>query len=161
MNSENGNNSLEQQTEREIRNLIGASRQRLKETWRSLYGSEAPERMSEDHLKRAIAYRVQERAFGGLNPATRRLLERVADETGGYRRGGSRSMTQVRAGTLLVREWHGKTYKVTIVENGVVYRDKRYRSLSEVAYQITGARWSGPLFFGLRAAPKGERNGAR
>jgi len=80
MKSGTDNHSSEQQVQREIGNLIGASRTRLKETWRSLHGTEAPERMSEDHLKRAIAYRLQERAFGGLNPATRRLLERVADE---------------------------------------------------------------------------------
>jgi hypothetical protein len=159
MNSANGNNSFEQQAQREIRNLIGASRQRLKETWRSLYRTEAPERMSEDHLKRAIAYRLQERAFGGLNPATRCLLERVADEATGYRGGRNRSMTKVRTGTLLVREWHGKTHKVTVIENGVIYRDQRYRSLSEVAYQITGAHWSGPLFFGLKAAPGKEKYG--
>src|SRR5579864_4348993 len=90
MKSETPNLNSEKQIEHELTNLIGASRRRLKETWRSLYGNEAPERMSEDHLKRAIAYRLQERALGGLNPATRRLLERVADEVGGYRREGSR-----------------------------------------------------------------------
>jgi hypothetical protein len=80
MNSGKDNHNSEQQVRREIENLIGASRKRLKETWRSLYGKEVPERMSEDHLKRAIAYRLQERAFGGLSPATRRLLDRVASE---------------------------------------------------------------------------------
>jgi hypothetical protein len=157
MNSENEIHGSEQQVQREIRNLVGASRKRLKETWRSLYCTEAPERMSDDHLKRSIAYRLQERAFGGLNLATRRLLERVADEATGYRRRGNRSITKVPAGTLLMREWHGKTHKVTVTENGVVYRDKRYRSLSEVAGRITGAHWSGPLFFGLKAAGAREK----
>ena len=161
MKSATANLGSETQIGHEIRNLIGASRRRLKETWRSLYGTDAPERMSEDHLKRAIAYRLQERAFGGLSPATRRLLERVAGEGSAQRPGRSRSMTKVRPGTLLVREWHGKTHQVTVLESGVVYRDQPYRSLSEVAHQITGAHWSGPLFFGLRATPKDERNGAR
>ena len=143
----------------EIRNLIGASRRRLKQTWRSLYGTKAPERMSEDHLKRAIAYRLQERVFGGLSSATRRLLEQVAGDGSVQRSGRSRSKTKVRPGTLLVREWHGKTHQVTVVENGVIYRDRSYRSLSEVAHLITGVRWSGPLFFGLRAVFKDERNG--
>jgi hypothetical protein len=115
-----------------------------------------------NHLKRAIAYRLQERALGGLNPVTRRLLERVADDATGYRQGGNRSMTKVRAGTLLVRERHRKTHKVTVTENGVIYRDQRYRSLSEVAYQITGAHWSGPLFLGLKAArAQKEKHGVR
>ncbi len=161
MKSEIADLHLESRIEQEIRSLIGASRGRLKETWGSLYGTEAPERMSEDHLKRAIAYRLQERAFGGLSPATRRLLERVAGDAGDHRPRRSRSMSKVRPGTLLVREWHGRTHQVTVLESGVVYRDQPYRSLSEVAQQITGAHWSGPLFFGLKAAPKDERNGAR
>jgi len=152
MNSGKDNHNSEQQVRREIENLIGASRKRLKETWRSLYRTEAPERMSEDHLKRAIAYRLQERAFGGLSPATRRLLDRVASEFSADSHDTRRSMARIRPGTLLVREWHGKTHKVTVVENGVVYRDQHYRSLSKVARKTTGAHWSGPLFFGLKAA---------
>src|SRR5579862_4790740 len=66
--------------EQEIKGLIGASRKRLKATWKSLYGTDAPEQMSEDHLKRAIAHRIQENAFGGLKLATRKLLDRVADD---------------------------------------------------------------------------------
>jgi hypothetical protein len=162
MNSGKDNHSSEQQVQREIENLIGASRQRLKVAWGSLYGTEAPERMSQDHLKRAIAYRLQERAFGGLNHATRRLLERVASESSADSHSRIRSMARVSPGTLLVREWHGKTHKVTVLEDGVVYRENRYRSLSEVACRITGAHWSGPLFFGLKAAAAREKkNGAR
>ena len=145
----------------EIRNLIGASRRRLKQTWRSLYGTKAPERMSEDHLKRAIAYRLQERVFGGLSSATRRLLERVTGDDSTQRPGRGRSKTRVRPGTLLVREWHGKTHQVTVVENGVVYRDRSYRSLSEVAHLITGVPWSGPLFFGLKGTRKELQSGTR
>ena len=149
--------SVEKRVEREIKNLIGASRKRLKETWRSLYGTEAPERMSEDHLKRAIAHRIQEKAFGGLKPATRKLLERA----GARRPIKTSSKPKVRTGTLLVREWHGKTHKVTVIEGGAMYRGKRYSSLSEVAFHITGAHWSGPLFFGLKAAAKETKDGAR
>ena len=161
MKSEIANSDSEKQVEQEIKGLIGASRMRLKETWRSFYGTEAPERMSEDHLKRAIAYRLQERAFGGLKPATRRLLERVADDATARRPIKSRSTTKVRTGTLLVREWHGRTHTVTVIENGALYRGKRYPSLSDIAYQITGAHWSGPLFFGLKAAAKEAKNGTR
>jgi hypothetical protein len=150
--------SVEKQVERDIKNLIGASRKRLKETWRSLYGTEAPERMSEDHLKRAIAHRIQEKAFGGLKPATRKLLDRVANNASARRPIKSSSKSKVRAGTLLVREWHGKTHKVTVIEGGALYRGKRYSSLSEVAFHITGAHWSGPLFFGLKAAAKETRD---
>jgi hypothetical protein len=153
--------SVEKQVERELKNLIGASRKRLKETWRSLYGTEAPERMSEDHLKRAIAHRIQENAFGGLKPATRKLLDRVADAASARRPVKTTSKSKVRTGTLLVREWHGKTHKVTVIEGGAMYRGKRYSSLSEVAFHITGAHWSGPLFFGLKAAVKETKDGVR
>ncbi len=153
--------NAEKAVKQEIDKLIGASRKRLKETWRSLYGTPAPERMSEDHLKRAIAYRIQERAFGGLKPATRKLLDRVADDASARRPVKSPSKSKVRTGTLLVREWHGKTHKVSVIEGGALYRGKRYSSLSEVAFHITGAHWSGPLFFGLKAAAKETNDGAR
>jgi hypothetical protein len=153
--------SVEKKVEQEIKNLIGASRKRLKETWKSLYATDAPERMSEDHLKRAIAHRIQENAFGGLKSATRKLLERVADDAGARRPIKTSSKPKVRPGTLLVREWHGKTHKVTVTEEGVLYRGNQYPSLSEVARKITGAHWSGPLFFGLKAVAKIGKDGAR
>ena len=161
MRKETAKDSVEKQVAQEIENLIGASRKRLKETWRSLYGTEAPERMSDDHLKRAIAHRIQENAFGGLRPVTRKLLERVADNASARRPIKTSSKPKVRTGTLLVREWHGKTHKVTVTEGGALYRGKRYSSLSEVAFHITGAHWSGPLFFGLKATAKETNVGAR
>jgi hypothetical protein len=153
--------TLEKKVEHEIKGLIGASRKRLKETWKSLYGTDAPERMSEDHLKRAIAHRIQENAFGGLKPATRKLLEKVADDASARKPIKTSSKPKVRPGTLLVREWHGKAHKVAVNDEGVLYRGKQYSSLSEVACKITGAHWSGPLFFGLKAAAKEAKVGGR
>jgi hypothetical protein len=89
--------SAEQRLEPEIKPLIGASRKRLKETWRSVYGSEAPYKMSADHLRRAIAYRLHERALGGLKP-TRELLERMADDRDASRFGSKRRSPTVGAG---------------------------------------------------------------
>jgi hypothetical protein len=90
--------------------------------------------------------------FGGLVPPTRRLLERVVGDLS-PRRG--RITRKAAPGTLLIREWRGKAHQVTVHDDGIVYRGKRYGSLSEVARLITGTRWSGPLFFGLRK-PIGE-----
>ena len=126
----------------------------LKLRWRDLYDTEPPPRISRELLTRAIAYRLQEREFGGLAPATRRLLERVAADLSSH----SARLSHARKaapGTLLIREWRGKAHQVTVHDDAVVYRGKRYRSLSEVARLITGTRWSGPLFFGLRK-PVGE-----
>ena len=63
--------------------------------------------------------------------------------------------TSVKPGTRLLREWHGVTYEVTVTEDGVLFKGKKYQSLSEVARIITGTKWSGPLFFGLRKSPHG------
>ena len=139
----------------ELASLPALGPERLKERWRILYGTEPPPRISEDLLRRAIAYRLQERALGGLKASTRRQLQRVAEDA---RR--SRSATpacKLRPGAVLIREWRGTSHQVTVLEDGVLFRGKRHRSLSEVARKITGSRWSGPLFFGLKA-PVGENH---
>jgi hypothetical protein len=73
----------------------------------------------------------------------------------------SRQVTRASAGTVLIRDWQGKSHQVTVLEHGVLYRKNNYRSLSQVARVITGCRWSGPLFFGLRGHSKEESRGAR
>ena len=111
----------------------------------------APSRViGRSFLTRAIAYRLQERAYGGLKPATSRLLARAAEErtTGSSKRSQTR---MAQAGTILIREWQGTAHRVTMLDDGVSFNGKRYRSLSEVAREITGSRWSGPRFFGLRS----------
>src|SRR5207245_3554002 len=93
------------------------------------------------------AYKLQERALGGLSAATRRLLS-------GQGPAPVRRRRALSPGTVLIREWHSVGHQVTIIEKGVLYRGERYRSMSEVARLITGARWSGPRFFGVN-----ERSG--
>jgi hypothetical protein len=125
-----------------LRNLPRLSRQSLAEQWGALYGAPPPARTSRQLMIRAIAYKLQEQVHGGLSPATRRLLLGDADSANKVPR-------VARAGTVFVREWQGVTHQVSVIESGVIYRGQRYRSLSEVARRITGARWSGPRFFGL------------
>jgi Protein of unknown function (DUF2924) len=132
----------------------------LKEHWRTLYQTAPPARISSSLLLKAIAYRLQEQALGGLKSSTRRLLERVAEDCG--RRAPTRApATTVRAGSVLIREWHGVSHRVTVLEDGALYRGKRYHSLSEVARVITGTHWSGPRFFGLRPPSKERERGIR
>jgi hypothetical protein len=124
----------------------------LRVEWRRLYRS-APPRLSQDLMRRAIAYRIQEKAFGGLSSASKRKLKDHATqiEITGRVRPESRSV--VRSGARLVREWNGRTYTVTVTEDGFEYGGKTFRSLTKVARVITGAHWSGPRFFGLNGTP--------
>jgi Protein of unknown function (DUF2924) len=138
----------------EIAALASLDLKDLKLRWRDLYDTEPPSRISRELLTRAIAYRLQGKEFGGLRLTTRWMLERITDDLSSCR--ARLSQTRKAApGTLLIREWRGEAHQVTVHDDAVVYRGKRYRSLSEVARLITGTRWSGPLFFGLRK-PVGE-----
>jgi Protein of unknown function (DUF2924) len=123
--------------------LERASRHRLTEHWSEYFGAAPPPRTSRSLMIRAVAYKMQERVIGGLSAATRRLL--CAEEPAPVRR-----RRGLRPGTVLIREWHGIAHQITIVEQGVIYRGEHHRSLSEVARLITGARWSGPRFFGVK-----------
>lgn len=146
------------QVAQELNALSALSFKHLKDRWRSLYGSEPPSRISRELLTRAIAYHLQERTFGGLKPSTVRLLERIGEgRSSSKRRVASNRSTA--PGTVLIREWRGTSHRVTVLDDGALYRGRRYRSLSEVARVITGTRWSGPLFFGLRARAKEAGNG--
>ncbi len=143
----------------EVAALSPLSVKDLKTRWREIYGTEPPSRISRELLTRAIAYRLQEREFGGLDHRTRRLLERVADNLSHQANRGAWARKAV-PGTLLIRESRGKAHQVTVLADGVSFRGKRYGSLSAVARLITGTRWSGPLFFGLRNHAGEIRHGA-
>lgn len=122
----------------------------LRAHWRSVYKSEAPSRFSRDLLIRAVAYRLQERALGGLKLATRRLFQRVAADAHARRPLNLTAVRKLDPGAILIREWNGVKYKVAVQEDGFSFRGQHYRSLSAVARLITGCHWSGPLFFGLK-----------
>jgi len=145
----------------ELAGLPALGPERLKERWRTLYGTEPPRRISEDLLRRAVAYRLQERALGGLKPSTRRLLQRVAEDGRAHQSSSATPTRKLSPGAILIREWRGTSHQVTVLEDGVLFRGKHHRSLSEVARRITGSRWSGPLFFGLKAPVRENDDGTR
>jgi hypothetical protein len=123
----------------------------LKQQWLALYGSEPPRHVSRELLTRAVAYRIQEQARGGLKPSTRRRLVRLGNDAREGLPLKFEPATAVSAGTVLVRDWHGTAHEVRVLDRGVLYKRKRYRSLTEVAKLITGVHWNGPRFFGLRS----------
>ncbi len=112
----------------------------LRATWRQRWG--APPRLRSVQLMRhLIAWRIQAEALGGLDADTKRLLR----GTGVPRRGSA-----LQPGQRLVREWRGRRYDVEIAEDGFTHAGRTFKSLSQVAFAITGTRWNGPRFFGLR-----------
>ncbi len=98
----------------------------------------------------AIAHRIQENALGALKPTVHRQLILVSNNPATPRPSPHYPSLRPRVGTVLVRDWGGVTHQAKVLEDGILFRSKRYKSLSEVARIITGARWSGPLFFGLK-----------
>ena len=119
--------------------------------WWRLHQTPPPMRLSRDILLRGIAYKLQERALGGLSKSTLRKLQSSDLDGLPMPEGRRRPRASFKPGTRLVREWHDVTHTVVILADGVEWRGQRYRSLSVVAREITGARWSGPRFFGLKA----------
>ncbi len=135
--------------EKELSALAKMPRIELQDRWRRLYGAEPPAHISRDLMVRTIAYRIQEREYGGLDKNTKRRLRSLARALESE---GERSLSTgptLKPGAKLIREWHGKTYTVTALEEGFEFKGKRFRSLSRIAREITGARWSGLRFFGL------------
>ena len=133
----------------ELAGLSALDRKELVEKWRSLYKTGPPVGSQNKFLLYAVAHRMQEKALGGLKPATRRFLEKAAQNNDASKQQLLPAIS-IKPGTRLLRKWHGITYEVIILESSVLCNSKHYRSLSEVARAITGARWSGPLFFGMK-----------
>jgi hypothetical protein len=147
-------NSLEKQLEQ----LKQMRPEELRKRWRNLFGSAPAPRLRSSLMVQAIARRLQEKALGGLKPATQQLLQKVAqDASAGRKVSATANKLHPRAGTVLMREWHGSKYQVSVLEDGFLYRSKRYSSLSQIARMITGTQWSGPLFFGLKSRNEQSR----
>jgi hypothetical protein len=133
--------------ESEIRVLEQAGIIALRAEWRRLFGGEPP-RLSRDLLVRALAYRVQERAMGGLSRASLKRLRELAENPQG-REPPPDPAASLRSGAKLMREWHGRTHVVVVTDTAFDYAGSSYKSLTQIAKLITGAHWSGPRFFGL------------
>ena len=130
--------------------LETSSTAELRARWEQVFKRATPKWASHDLHLRALAYHVQEQAEGGLNKVTRRRLAKLAGSNGENRQPISSPNLRLKPGSRLIREWHGEVHRVTVLEKGFDWRGNRYASLSQIARAITGARWSGPLFFGLR-----------
>ena len=130
----------------------------LRAGWRNVFRRQPPPHLPRHLLFRMLAYRLQADQLGDLDGESRRLLDNaVSPEAAGQRAvDGSRITADIRPGTMLAREWNGRMHRVAVLAEGFAWSGKTYPSLSKIALAITGTRWNGPRFFGLRDKPAKE-----
>jgi hypothetical protein len=138
----------------QLETLPNLSIAELRAEWRRRFRSLPPNRLSRDLLMRGIAYKIQERAHGGLSRATLRKLKALAKRIAARDGRWLDPYPSLKPGTRLVRSWGGETHSVLVLDEGFEYRGAHFRSLSQIARTITRVRWSGPRFFGLKRRSK-------
>jgi hypothetical protein len=153
--SRNGRASTKTTIEDEIAHLRGLDLSGLRARWQSVFQRQAPTHLTRHLLFAVIAYRLQADCFGDLDHTTKQVLDRaIAKETGPSMSSRLASFDQKRTeltpGTVLVREWDRQSQRVMVMANGFAWNGQTYDSLSKVAFAITGTKWNGPRFFGLR-----------
>jgi hypothetical protein len=124
----------------------------LRVRYREVIRTDPPKAFGPDLLRRSIAHRVQEKAYGGLSSSTRRLLDQLVKAAMAKSNGRLELPRRIKPGSELVRTWKGKTHRVMVMAGGFAHAGKTFASLSEIAFEITGTKWNGPRFFGLRPA---------
>lgn len=151
---------IDRAIDQELERLTGALIKDLRERWKNLFASDPPKAFGPDLLRRAIAQKIQEQAYGGLNPSAQRELNQIiklhSDKSGSK----AELPRRIKPGAIVLREWKGQTHRVTVLSKGFYYNAESYQSLSEVARAITGTRWNGPKFFGLRKPEPSKAKGA-
>jgi hypothetical protein len=161
---------VEQDLQRELPALQALDLHELRVRWRKLTRSTAPEHLTRALLLRLVAYKMQAKVYGDLDPETARYLARVARERVRRIKAGEKrkpkapppvppvpSPAGIKPGTLIGREYQGVMHRVVVAQGGYEWKGQTYKSLSEIARQITGTRWNGPKFFGLRPSKTAAR----
>jgi hypothetical protein len=131
----------------------------LRKRYRELFRAEPPKAFGPDLLRRSIAQRIQEKVYGGLSRTTQRLLDQLVKQALAKPNGRLQLPRRIKPGSELVRRWQGKSYRVMVTADGFAYDGKAFSNLSEIASAITGTRWNGPRFFGLRSPSSEPANG--
>jgi hypothetical protein len=137
--------------------LTTMSPAQLKAEWRRVFNDPPPQAFGADLIARAIAHRLQQKATGIRPSIIERKVARVMRQLDGA---AATAPSKLRPGARLAREWRGDTHHVVVTDEGFLYRQRSYPSLTAIAREITGAAWSGPRFFGLRRTARETSNGA-
>ncbi|MFY9740360.1 MAG: DUF2924 domain-containing protein [Candidatus Sulfotelmatobacter sp.] len=134
----------------ELSSLPRLHKEALTELWRKIFETDPPLRMRKKLMLQFVAYRIQEQKFGMLSDSSRHRLGQIAKTIEGSSKTSASQKLAIKLGTRLIRQWKSQVHTVHVEEGSYEYRGTRYESLSEIARLITGTRWSGPLFFGLK-----------
>jgi hypothetical protein len=151
----------EKDLERKIARLRHLELQELRTVWEKHHDAMAPKTLRREMLIRSIMWQIQAKALGGLKPDTRKYLLEVADAARSKSSAKPAPPIRIRPGTKLIRVWQNRTHTVTALDEGFEWQGKRYRSLSQIARTMTGTRWNGLVFFGVKPkstprAPRGQ-----
>ncbi|UPK33592.1 DUF2924 domain-containing protein [Bradyrhizobium sp. 186] len=146
--------------EAELERLPATPIVELRKRYRDLFKAEPPKAFGPDLLRRSIAHRIQERAYGGLPAEARRLLDQLVKAAAAKPGARLELPRRIKPGSELVRTWNRRTYRVIVMETGFAYGGKTFASLSEIATLITGTKWNGPRFFGLRSVKSDSKSDA-
>ncbi len=136
--------------ENHLAELSELTKSNLRKHWQDIVGTSSPDQLRRDLMIPILAYRIQEKEFGVLNASSQKRLRQLAE---GFARDPNLALPSrptLKPGTRLVREWRDEVHRVNVEASGYEYKGDRYKSLSQIARQITGTRWSGPLFFGIK-----------
>jgi hypothetical protein len=131
----------------------------LRSRYRELFRAEPPKAFGPDLLRRSIAHKIQERAYGGLSRDHQRLLDQLVRAARAKPNGRLELPRRIKPGSELVRVWNKRVHRVVVLENGFAYEGHTYKSLSDIASKITGTKWNGPRFFGLRRSAPEKADG--
>ena len=126
----------------------------LRALWEERYGADEPYIRGKEFLRRQLAARIQEERYGGLTSATKRRLRDLARSFSNNAKHTPETPRTLLPGSTLTRNWKGIVHTVEVCAEGFMYKGNHYKGLSRIAREITGTRWSGPLFFGLRKPAK-------
>ncbi len=140
--------------DRLLTQLPAMDRKELLQLWHGLFDRMPSPALYRGTLIPILAYRIQEKAYGGLKESTVKRLNELAKDHANLKKSAVQAMIRPKIGTRYVREYRGKLHEVTVLETGYEYQGRVYRSLTEIAKAITGTKWSGPVFFGYKRPGK-------
>jgi hypothetical protein len=159
--------SVDPAVEAELDRLAVMPIAQLRVRYREVFRADPPKAFGPDLLRRSVAHRIQEKAYGGLSRSTQRLLDQMMKAFSAKPSGKIVLPRRIKPGSVLVREWKGRSHRVMVLADGFGYDGNTYGNLSEIAGLVTGTKWNGPRFFGLRSkadesatATKAGRSGA-